>query len=60
MERTGQSASFEFQMGSTPKEVIADFGNGKCPLDFVLNGITIRANLELWDKFAKTIMAMLK
>lgn len=54
-----QSAEFQFQMGATPKEILAGMGGGKNPLAFAMQGLAIRKNVAVWDGFVQTIVKML-
>lgn len=46
-------------MGATPKEILASLGNGKNPLAFMMQGLAIRKNIEMWDGFVATLVKMM-
>jgi hypothetical protein len=54
-----QYAEFQFQMGATPKEILAGLGSGTNPFIFALQGIAIRKNVEMWDGFVSTLVKMM-
>lgn len=54
-----QYAEFQFQMGATPKEILAGLGNGKNPFAFVMQGLAVRKNIEMWDGFVATLVKMM-
>jgi hypothetical protein len=46
-------------MGATPNEILAGLGSGKNPFNFLMKGIAIRKNVEMWDGFVSTLVKMM-